>query len=357
MSMLTVENLTKKFGDLLVLDDISFEVEEGEIIAIIGPSGGGKSTLLRCLNCLEDPTAGKIFFDGIDLADVKVDINEQREKMGMVFQQFNLFNNMTVIKNITFAPVHIGIKNMRKQKLKNALVPLYNKWFEKCGQKYNVNIDKKVEKLKTQVEQLKEELKPVVCAWEETKVTKEIRGKSFATYDEKLTKQKLQLTEKLEKAERKISHLAYAEMKEVKPLEFDCVKAIKEHAHNRAMELLERIGLTDKADAYPSTLSGGQKQRVAIVRALAMNPEVMLFDEPTSALDPEMVGEVLDLIKQVASTGQTMLIVTHEMGFAREVATRILFIAEGKICEQGTPDEIFNEPKTERLRDFLSKVL
>lgn len=357
MSMLTVENLTKKFGDLLVLDDISFDVEEGERIAIIGPSGGGKSTLLRCLNCLEDPTAGKIFFDGIDLADVKVDINEQREKMGMVFQQFNLFNNMTVIKNITFAPTQIGIKNMRKQKLKNAFVPLYNKWFKTFGQKYNSNIDKRVEKLKTQVYQLKEELKPIVCAWEETKVTKEIRGKSFATYDEKLTKQKLQLTEKLEKTERKISHLSYAELKEVKPLDFDSVKAIKEHAYKRASQLLERIGLADKADVYPSTLSGGQKQRVAIVRALAMNPEVMLFDEPTSALDPEMVGEVLDLIKQVASTGQTMLIVTHEMAFAREVATRVLFIAEGKICEQGTPDEIFNRPKTERLRDFLSKVL
>lgn len=357
MQMLKIENLTKKFGDLLVLDDISFDVNEGERLVVIGPSGGGKSTLLRCLNCLEDPTAGKIFFEGTDLADVKVDINEQREKMGMVFQQFNLFNNMTVKKNITFAPVHIGIKNMRKQKLKNAVVPLYNKCFDLFGAKYNAHVDKKVEMLKTQVDALKTQLEPIISAWEETKVTKEIRGKSFATYDEKLTKQKLALTEKLEHTERKISHLSYMEKKSVQPLEFSSVKEIKEYAENRALELLERIGLSDKADCYPSTLSGGQKQRVAIVRALAMKPKVMLFDEPTSALDPEMVGEVLDLIKQVASTGKTMLIVTHEMAFAREIGTRILFMAEGKICEQGTPDEIFNNPKTERLRDFLAKVL
>lgn len=357
MEMLRIENLTKNFGDLLVLDDISLDVQEGERVVVIGPSGGGKSTFLRCINCLEDPTAGKIFFDGVDLADIKVDINEQREKMGMVFQQFNLFNNMTVKKNITFAPVRIGINNMRKQKRKNAFVPVYNKWFEIFGKSHNESVDKKVEKLKKQLNVLKEQLEPIDCAWEATKVTKEIRGKSFATYDKALTKQKLGLTEKVEKTERKIAHLSHAAKREVQPLEYQSAKQIKQMASQQADELLARIGLSEKADVYPSTLSGGQKQRVAIVRALAMNPKVMLFDEPTSALDPEMVGEVLDLIKQVAQSGKTMLIVTHEMAFAREVGTRILFMAEGKICEQGTPDEIFNAPKSERLQEFLKKVL
>lgn len=355
--MLSAINLTKKFGDLLVLDDITETIEEGERVVIVGPSGGGKSTFLRCLNCLEDPTAGKIMFDGVDLADLKVDINEQREKMGMVFQQFNLFNNMTVKQNITLAPVQIGIKNMRKTKRKNAFVPLYNKWFEKCGQKYNEKVDKKIVLLQKQLEELKEQLKPIVCAWEETKVIKEISGKSYATYDKKLTKQKLDLTEKIENVERKISHSEHAKEREISPLEYTSKKEIVQKASDRADELLRRIGLESKADVYPSTLSGGQKQRVAIARALAMNPKVMLFDEPTSALDPEMVGEVLDLIKQVANEGMTMVIVTHEMAFAREVGTRILFMAEGKILEEAPPEEFFANPKCDRLKEFLNKVL
>lgn len=355
--MLSAINLTKKFGDLLVLDDITETINEGERVVIVGPSGGGKSTFLRCLNCLEDPTAGKIMFDGVDLADLKVDINEQREKMGMVFQQFNLFNNMTVKQNITLAPVQIGVKNMRKAKRQNALVPLYNKWFETFGEKHNQKIDKKVELLKSKLESLKLQLEPIVCAWEGTKVIKEISGKSYATYDAKLTKQKLDLTEKIENVERKITHSTHAQKKEFQPLAYTSKKQIKQDADNRADELLKRIGLESKADVYPSTLSGGQKQRVAIARALAMNPKVMLFDEPTSALDPEMVGEVLDLIKQVANEGMTMVIVTHEMAFAREVGTRILFMAQGKILEQAPPDEFFTNPKCDRLKEFLHKVL
>ena len=249
--MIDVIDLTKKYGDLTVLNGISETINEGERIVIIGPSGSGKSTFLRCLNCMEDPTSGSIMFEGVDIADMKVDINVHRQHMGMVFQQFNLFNK-TVLQNITLAPLHIGLKK--------------------------------------------------------------IRGRS-------------------ERAAFKAQVTA--------------------HAH----ELLQRIGLDDWADKYPSTLSGGQKQRVAIVRALAMNPKVILFDEPTSALDPEMVGEVLDLIKQLADEGMTMIIVTHEMSFAREVATRVLFVDEGKIMEQGTPEEIFDHPKCDRLKSFLAKVL
>ncbi len=356
MKMIETINLTKKFGDLLVLDDITETIEEGERVVIVGPSGGGKSTFLRCLNCLEDPTAGKIMFDGVDLADLKVDINEQREKMGMVFQQFNLFNNMTVKKNITLAPINIGIKNMRKQKRKNAFVPIYNKWFEMFGEAYNKRVDKKLVSLKKQLDELKMQLEPIVCAWEGTKSVKEIRGKSFASYDEKLTKQKLDLTEKIENIERKISRTVHVAQREKQPLQYTSAKQIKEMASKRADELLVRIGLESKTDVYPSTLSGGQKQRVAIARALAMNPKVMLFDEPTSALDPEMVGEVLDLIKQVADEGMTMIIVTHEMAFAKEVGTRILFMAQGKILEQAPPEEFFNHPKTERLREFLKNI-
>lgn len=355
--MLSAINLTKKFGDLLVLDDITETINEGERVVIVGPSGGGKSTFLRCLNCLEDPTAGKIMFDGVDLADLKVDINEQREKMGMVFQQFNLFGNMTVKENITLAPVQIGVKNMRKAKRKNAFVPVYNKWYSLFGTAYNKNVDKKVETLKSKLEMLKSQLKPIVSAWESTKSTKEISGKTYAVYDPKLTKQKLSLTEKIEKIERKITHATHAEPKSVQSLVYTSKKQIKEDAQKRADELLKRIGLESKADVYPSTLSGGQKQRVAIARALAMNPEVMLFDEPTSALDPEMVGEVLDLIKQVANEGMTMVIVTHEMAFAREVGTRILFMAQGKILEQAPPEEFFTNPKCDRLKEFLKKVL
>lgn len=274
--MIDVVHLSKHFGDLVVLDDISDTVYEGEKVCIIGPSGSGKSTYLRCLNVLEDPTSGKVIFDGEDLCDLKVDINLHRQKMGMVFQQFNLFNNMTVKKNITMAPVHIGKKKIRTVKRKN--------FFTKIANVFRKN------------------KKPLL-------------------------------------------DLPYT------------VSEMKANAEATAMRLLERIGLSDKADVYPSTLSGGQRQRIAIVRALAMNPKVMLFDEPTSALDPEMVGEVLEVIKELADEGMTMVIVTHEMGFAREVATRVLFMDGGKIVEQGPPAEIFGNPQNQRLKDFLSKVL
>ena len=274
--MIDVVHLSKHFGDLVVLDDISDTVYEGEKVCIIGPSGCGKSTYLRCLNVLEDPTSGKVIFDGEDLCDLKVDINLHRQKMGMVFQQFNLFNNMTVKKNITMAPVHIGKKKIRTVKRKNFFTRIANVF--------------------------RREKKPLL-------------------------------------------DLPYT------------VSEMKANAEATAMRLLERIGLSDKADVYPSTLSGGQRQRIAIVRALAMNPKVMLFDEPTSALDPEMVGEVLEVIKELADEGMTMVIVTHEMGFAREVATRVLFMDGGKIVEQGPPAEIFGNPQNQRLKDFLSKVL
>ena len=267
--IIRVEGLEKTFEDgVQVLKGVDLTVHQGEKVVILGASGSGKSTLLRCLNCMEDPTGGSIFFDGVDIADMSVDINIHREHIGMVFQQFNLFNNKSVIDNITLAPVHIALKKMRKEKIKRFL-----------GGK-------------------KENLEPL-------KTKSEIIGEKKA----------------------------------------------------QAMDLLKRIGLEDKADAYPSTLSGGQKQRIAIVRALAMDPKVILFDEPTSALDPEMVGEVLDLMKQLAAEGMTMVIVTHEMGFAREVADKIVFIDEGIIKEQGTPDEVFNNPKDARLKEFLSKVL
>ena len=243
-TLISVRHLTKEYNDgqIKALDDCSMDVKRGEVVAIIGPSGSGKSTMLRSLNLLEEPTSGSIIFNGTDLSDKSVNINLHRQKMGMVFQHFNLFPHMTVKKNITLAPVHL--------------------------------------KLKTQAE-----------------------------------------------------------------------------ADAMAMRLLERVGLADKANEYPAMLSGGQKQRIAIVRALAMEPEVMLFDEPTSALDPEMVGEVLDVMKELAQQGMTMVVVTHEMGFAREVGDRVLFMADGKILEQGTPAEIFDHPQNLRLKDFLSKVL
>jgi len=274
--VIKIVNLVKKYGKLTVLDNITETINEGEKVVIIGPSGSGKSTFLRCLNCMEDPTSGSIYFNGVDIADMSVDINIHRRHMGMVFQQFNLFNNKTVLQNITLAPIHIEKSNLRKQKLHNFFLPITN-LFRKNKQ-------------------------------EKIKITK--------------TK-----------------------------------KIIKAQAEARARELLKQIGLEDKENSYPSTLSGGQKQRIAIIRALAMNPKVMLFDEPTSALDPEMVGEVLELIKQVADKGMTMVIVTHEMGFAREVGTRVLFMDKGKILEQGTPKEIFENPKHERTKEFLSKVL
>ena len=250
--MIEIVNLHKEFDGKKVLCGITTKIAEGEQVAIIGPSGSGKSTFIRCINCLEDPTSGSIFFDNVDIADFKVDINVQRQNMGMVFQQFNLFNNKTVLENITLAPMKTRAKQMMKE------------------------------------------------------------GKSK--------------------------------------------KEVKEYYNQKAMSLLARIGLEDKANAYPSTLSGGQKQRIAIVRALAMEPKVMLFDEPTSALDPEMVGEVLDLMRELAEEKMTMVIVTHEMGFAREVASRVMFMDGGKIVEEGAPDEIFTNPKNPRLKEFLSKV-
>lgn len=276
--MIDVINLTKKFNDLNVLNGISVKIDKGDIICVIGPSGSGKSTFLRCLNCMEDPSGGQIIFNGVDIADTKVDINIHRRKMGMVFQHFNLFNNKTVIENIMLAPVYTRTQELKKSKKKNSWIKLTNTF--KSANK-------------------KQELVPI-----------------------------------------------------------NTTKAqILQEAKDDALKLLERIGLADKADVYPSTLSGGQKQRVAIVRALAMNPDVILFDEPTSALDPEMVGEVLDLMKSLAEEGMTMIIVTHEMGFAREVANKVLFIDEGLILESGTPEEFFSNPKHPRLKEFLSKVL
>ncbi|MBQ4091655.1 MAG: amino acid ABC transporter ATP-binding protein [Clostridia bacterium] len=251
--LISVRNMTKSFDDLLVLDNVSTDIYAGEKVVIIGPSGGGKSTFLRCLNCLEDPNAGQVIFDGVDIADVRVNINLHRQNMGMVFQQFNLFNNLTVLENVMLAPEKIRWKKVKAE------------------------------------------------------------GKTKAQF--------------------------------------------REQVKSNAMALLERVGLADKADAYPSTLSGGQKQRIAIVRALAMNPKVMLFDEPTSALDPEMVGEVLSVMKELADDGMTMVCVTHEMGFAREVADRVLFIADGKILEDGTPAEMFDNPKHPRLKQFLGSIL
>ena len=242
--IISVKDLVKEYnhGDVVALDHCDLEVKKGEVVAIIGPSGSGKSTLLRSLNLLEEPTAGEIYFEGVELSSKKIDINRHRQKMGMVFQHFNLFPHKTVLENIMMAPVTLKLKTPRE-------------------------------------------------------------------------------------------------------------------AQAQALKLLERVGLADKKDEYPNMLSGGQKQRIAIVRALAMEPEVMLFDEPTSALDPEMVGEVLDVMRELARDGMTMIVVTHEMGFAREVADRVIFMADGSIVEEGTPHEIFDTPKEERTQNFLSKVL
>ena len=237
-----IKDLQKKFGSLTVFDGLNETICKGDVVVIIGPSGGGKSTFIRCLNLLEQPTAGKIYFEGEDITAKGFDVNKHRQKVGMVFQQFNLFNNLTVLENIT-----ISLTKVKKQS--------------------------------------------------------------------------------------------------------------EEESKEKALKLLKRVGLEDKANAYPSQLSGGQKQRIAIVRALAMEPDVLLFDEPTSALDPEMVGEVLDLMRDLAKEGMTMAVVTHEMGFAREVADRVVFMADGRILEEGTPQQIFDSPKDPRLQDFLSKVL
>lgn len=434
MSVIEVSKLTKKFGDLLVLDDINEKIEEGEKVVIIGPSGGGKSTFLRCLNVLENPTYGQVFFEGVDLADFKVNINTYRQKMGMVFQQFNLFNNMSVEKNITFAPIKIGINAYRKAKAQNKFLPIYNAFMTIFGKSILEQHKKRREKIKTNIEEIIQVLKPLEEKWEQTKEIKEIREKKFVTYDSKLTKQKVRLEKKLESKERALSHIVdllaqekiltkeeykkcndkiisiaksinaeipelgeqnvanlkhklellqnafkankeavgseiekqieairkelYTEVYRQKvEIAYKNTQEIKQNAKQTAEKLLKRIGLFEKKDAYPSTLSGGQKQRIAIARALAMNPKVILFDEPTSALDPEMTGEVLDLIKEVAEEGMTMVIVTHEMGFAEQVGTRVLFMSEGKILESGTPEEIFKHPKTKRLQEFLDKVL
>ncbi len=275
-TIFAIQRLCKSFGDHKVLKGIDLNIANGEQIAIIGPSGCGKSTFLRCLNCMEDPTSGSIFFDGVDIADVRVNINTHREHIGMVFQQFNLFNNKTVLQNITLAPLYVGFRNLKQKKRQNLFIKIKNLF----------------------------------------------------------RKEKLPLIEITETKE-----------------------SIKKAAEETAYSLLRRIGLEEKANVYPSTLSGGQKQRIAIVRALAMNPKVMLFDEPTSALDPEMVGEVLDLIRQLAEEGMTMVIVTHEMGFAREVADRILFMDGGVIAEEGAPEELFENPKNPRTVQFLKAVL
>lgn len=274
--MIDVINLRKSFGDLEILKGINITINKGDIVAVLGPSGSGKSTFLRCLNCMEDPTSGSIIFNGVDIADMKVDINVHRRHMGMVFQHFNLFNNKTVLQNVMMAPAYLRCKDLQKTKRKNQMIRFRNI--------FRGN---------------KEELIPVTT-------TKE---------------------------------------------------RIKSEAKQQALDLLKRIGLDDKADAYPSTLSGGQKQRVAIIRSLAMNPDVILFDEPTSALDPEMVGEVLDLMKKLAKDGMTMVVVTHEMGFAREVASRVIFMDDGQIREEASPEEFFEHPKDERLKEFLSKIL
>ena len=279
--VIRMENIVKTYylgkpNELEILHGINLTVNKGEFVSIVGESGSGKSTFLRCLNCMEDPTSGQIIFNGVDIADMKVDINIHRRHMGMVFQHFNLYNNKTVIQNIMLAPVLVRCQDLKKAKRHNRLLPLTNLFRKEKQEKLNITTTK---------------------------------------------------------------------------------AQIVADARAKAEELLKRIGLEDKADVYPSTLSGGQKQRVAIIRALAMNPDVILFDEPTSALDPEMVGEVLDLMKDLAKEGMTMIVVTHEMGFAKEVANKVLFIDEGQILETGTPEEFFGNPKNPRLKDFLSKVL
>ena len=276
--IIKVEHLEKHFGELKVLKDINITINQSDVIAVVGPSGCGKSTFLRCLNCMEDPTGGKIIYQGENIADFKVDINKHRQHIGMVFQHFNLFNNKTVLQNITLAPDLIQIRELRKKKIKNFFIKFIN-LFRAKG--------------------LKKEL-------------------------------------------------VYIELNK---------KQIKEQNKQKALNLLKRIGLEEKANEYPATLSGGQKQRIAIIRALAMEPNVILFDEPTSALDPEMVGEVLELMKVLADEGMTMVIVTHEMGFAKEVANKVIFIDDGMIKEASEPKEFFENPKDERLKEFLSKVL
>ncbi len=354
--LIEVKNLTKKFGDLLVLDNVSANVHQGERIVIIGPSGGGKSTFLRCLNCLEDCTSGSIVFDGVDIADMKIDINVHRQKMGMVFQQFNLFNNLTILKNIILAPVHIRKKRLYRLKRQKLYAPIYNKVLEITEDYRTKRINEKIDKCYKKIALIDQKLEPLEKEWEKTKTVVEKAGKYFTTYDPDLTAERFKLVGKKEKLTQEIKHTTLKQPIEVVDTDGLTVNKIKQEEKEKAIALLTRIGLADKANAYPSTLSGGQKQRVAIVRALAMNPKVLLFDEPTSALDPEMVSEVLSLIKEVALEGMTILLVTHEMEFAREIGTRIWFMAEGGIAEEGTPTEIFEHPQSERLQSFLKKI-
>lgn len=371
-SFIEVKGLVKKFGDHTVLNDINEIIREGEKVAIIGPSGSGKSTLLRCLNLLEMPTYGEIWFEGANLTDRKCDINTVRQHMGMVFQHFNLFPHKTVIQNITIVPEKlVGItarKIMRgrvndiKAQIKNLNLEIKTKesgidWLEIAelkGQIADANYKRKMVATlgipKDEKKALKVELKANIQELRnKIKSIKTVNNDSLkgSTVEIASRLQGLKNELQIAKKDKTIDGMPYKEW------------ITKEHAivKERGATLLERIGMTDKADAYPNTLSGGQKQRIAIVRALNMQPKVMLFDEPTSALDPEMVGEVLELIKQLADEGMTMVIVTHEMNFAKEVATRVMFIDEGKIIEQGTPSEIFDTPKNERLKTFLSKIL
>lgn len=355
--VIEAKNLTKKFGDLLVLDDIDLKIEEGERVVVVGPSGGGKSTLLRCLNVLEAPTAGQVIFDGVDFADRKTDIDACRQKMGMVFQQFNLFDNLTVMQNLTLAPVYIQKRALRKARLNNATLKAHNARLDRNMPRLRKRVDAKLERNRRGLKLATELLEPIEKEWERTRTVVEKAGKEMVAYDKDLTRRKLRLVKRIEDAERVIARTRYPERRERIAPKLKSLDEIKKAAEREATKLLERIGLTDKRDAYPSTLSGGQKQRIAIIRALASRPKVMLFDEPTSALDPEMVGEVLDLIREIAETGMTMVIVTHEMSFAREVGTRILFMEQGEIKEQNSPKEFFENPTNPRLKEFLSKVL
>ncbi len=356
-AIIEVKKLTKKFGNLLVLDGIDQTIRVGEKVVIVGPSGSGKSTFLRCLNCMEDPTSGQIFFDNVNLCDMKVDINLHRQKMGMVFQSFNLFNNLNVLENITLAPIMLHKKELKKARLNNAFLPLYNKYVEIFKDFHDKVQDKRKAKLEKKIEILKANLEPIEKQWEQTKQIVEKAGKNIVLYDENLTKIKFKKTSRIEKLEAALRHIFYLEKREAIALKYNNKKEIVADAKDKAYSLLKRIGLEEKAEVYPSTLSGGQKQRIAIIRALAMEPKVMLFDEPTSALDPEMVGEVLELIKQLADEGMTMIIVTHEIGFARVIGTRILFMDSGKIVEENQPEEFFQNPQNERLKEFLSKVI
>lgn len=355
--LIELKNVSKYYGDLLVLDNITETIYEGERVVVIGPSGGGKSTFLRCLNVLEDPTSGQIVFMGEDLTDLKININTLRRNIGMVFQNFNLFNNYTVLKNIILAPTIVGARKLREAKRNNRKMGRYNRYLEKNKDKLYAKVDERIAKLNKKIEEAQVLLKPINDEWEKTKRTIEKNGKTFITYDEELSKKKVKLTTIIENLVREKDRTKYPTPMVKIDYPYKNRSEIVAFETEKAMKLLKRIGLESKANSYPSKLSGGQKQRIAIIRALAMNPKVMLFDEPTSALDPEMVKEVLDLIKEIADSGMTMVIVTHEIGFAKEVATRVMFMDQGNIKEQGSPEDIFSNPKNDRLKEFLSKVL